>query len=203
MHNQFTIQNLKKLYLREKKSSSEIAKIFNCSANKINYWLSKYGISKRDISEAIYVKKNPQGDPFLIKKPKNIEEAILWGLGLGIYWGEGNKANKGTIRVGNSDPELLKIFIKFLIVFFGIKREDLRFHLHLFSDISVDKAMSFWSKVLNIKKQQFYKPMVSISGSLGTYRKKSIHGVLTVYYGNTKLKNILVEKLEEYKNMPT
>ena len=202
MPNQFTKQKLEKLYTEEKKSSAEIARLLHCSANKINYWLNKYTIPKRDISEAIYSKYHPHGDPFAVQYPQSIQEAILYGLGIGIYWGEGNKANKNTIRVGNSDPALIRVFIRFLIKFFGIKIQDLRFHLHLFTDVDIQEATRFWSKALGIQKRQFYKPMVSISGSMGTYRKKSAYGVLTVYYANVKLRNILIKKLEEYAHTP-
>lgn len=145
------------------------------------------------------MKHHPKGDPFKIYHPKNITEAKLFGLGIGIYWGEGNKANKNTIRVGNSDPALLRIFIRFLTKFFGVKKEDLKFHLHLFSDISTDQAMHFWSVELKIKKRQFYKPMISRSGSLGNYRQKSKYGVLTLYYGNIKLRNIIINNLKQYQ----
>ncbi|MBI2637211.1 MAG: hypothetical protein HYW81_03405, partial [Parcubacteria group bacterium] len=176
MSNQLKKQKLERLYLKENKSSAEIARFLDCSPSKINYWLNKHRIPKRNISEAIYRKYHPRGDPFAIYHPRTIHEAMLYGLGIGIYWGEGNKANHNTIRVGNSDPALLKAFIYFLIKFFGIKKEDLRFHLHLFTDIDIQEAISFWSKTLGIQKEQFYKPMVSVSGSMGTYRKKSKYG---------------------------
>lgn len=195
MSNKVSSRSLREFYIKKKKSAVEIAKIFQCSPNKINYWLQKHGIPKRKISDAIYIKHHPKGDPFKISNPKTLEEAKLYGLGIGIYWGEGNKANKNTIRVGNTDPALLRIFIKFLIKFFDIGKEDLKFHLHLFSDIDVNQAMHFWLRELGIKKSQFYKPMISKSGSLGTYRQKSKYGVLTVYYGNIKLRNILVNTI--------
>lgn len=198
MPNQITKSSLIKFYIRQKKSAVEIAKVFQCSPNRINYWLAKYTISKRDISEAIYSKHHPHGDPFKIYHPKTLKEAILFGLGVGIYWGEGNKANKNTIRVGNSDPKLLNVFIKFLQTFFKIKKKDLKFHLHIFTDINKNEALRYWSKQLKIRETQFYKPMVSISGSLGTYRQKSKYGVLTLYYANTKLKNILMNHILKY-----
>jgi hypothetical protein len=94
----------------------------------------------------------------------------------------------------------LKIFIAFLIRFFGIKKEDLRFHLHIFTDIKIDDAKRYWIKELNIKEKQIYKPFVSITGSIGTYRRKSEYGVMTVYYGNTKLRNKLVHLIEKQIN---
>lgn len=198
MSRKITSQNLRKFYIKQKKSAVEIAKIFRCSPNRINYWLAKYAISKRDISEAIYSKHHPRGDPFKIYRAKTLTEAMLFGLGVGIYWGEGNKANKNTIRVGNSDPKLLNVFIKFLCTFFKIKKKELKFHLHIFTDINKKEALQYWSKQLKIKESQFYKPMVSKSGSLGTYRQKSKYGVLTVYYANIKLKNILMNHITNY-----
>ena len=193
---------LKELYKDKKKSAKEIAKILHCSEHKINYWLEKHVIWKRSISEAIYVPKNPNGDPFNFTPPKNAEEAQLFGLGIGLYWGEGNKANKNIVKLGNSDPELLKVFIKFLTTFFKINGRSLKFHLHLFSDINVEEATSHWAKELNVRRSQFYKPTITQTGKLGTYRKKSTYGVLTLYFANTKLRNIMVELLsKQYKPM--
>lgn len=190
-----TGKKLRKLYITEKKSVADIAKIFRCSQRGIDYWFKKYNIEKRTISEAIYVKNHPKGDPFKVIFPKNIEEAKLFGLGIGLYWGEGNKANKNTVKLGNSDPALLREFIRFLTTFFNINKKDLRFHLHTFTDIDLDEANKYWIKELKIRKEQFYKPTITITGKLGTYRKKSKYGVLTVYYANTKLRNILVNLL--------
>lgn len=190
-----TEEKLRELYFIQKKSVADIAKIFRCSERGINYWFKKYCIPKRTISEAIYLKNNPDGDPFKSVCPKNIEEAKLFGMGVGLYWGEGNKANKNTVKLGNSDPALMRVFIDFLVKFFTIDKEDLKFHLHTFTDIDLKEAQGYWMRELNINKNQFYNPTITITGKLGTYRKKSRYGVLTVYYANTKLRNILVNLL--------
>ena len=193
--NTILVSKIKKLYLIQNKSVSVIAKKMGCSENKVNYWLSKENVKKRSISEAIYIKHNPKGDPFKFIPPVNSEEAKLFGMGLGLYWGEGTKANKSTVRLGNSDAELLNVFIKFLITFFKIRKKDLRFHLHIFTDIDMDEAYKYWIKKLKVKKEQFYKPIVTKTGKLGTYRKKSKYGVVTVYYCNKKLRDLLVNSL--------
>lgn len=193
--NKTVITKIKKLYLNQNKSVSFIAKNFGCSENKINYWLSKENVKKRSISEAIYIKHNPKGDPFKFEPPINSEEAKLFGMGLGLYWGEGTKANKYAVRLGNSDPELLNVFMRFLIKFFKVKKKDLRFHMHIFTDINTDEALEYWIKKLRVKKEQFYKPIITKTGKLGTYRKKSKYGVVTVYYCNKKLRDLLVNNL--------
>ena len=104
-------KKLAKLYLEQNKSAQDIADIFKCSLNKIWYWMGKYKIKPRTISEAIYRKNNPNGDPFKIKYPSTLKEAMLFGFGLGLYWGEGTKANKFAVRLGNTDSKLIKKFI--------------------------------------------------------------------------------------------
>ncbi|MEK7181157.1 MAG: hypothetical protein AAB738_02365 [Patescibacteria group bacterium] len=188
-----TREILENLYKKENKSVPEIAKKLNCSEHKINYWLGKHNIIKRTISEAIYLKYNPDGDPFKFTPPKTSQDYQLFGLGIGLYWGEGNKANKNVVKISNSDPELLKVFIKFLIRFFSIKKEDMRFHLHVFTDIDLEKAKRFWMGELGIKREQIYKPTITQTGKLGTYRNKSQFGVLSLYYANTKLRNLIVQ----------
>lgn len=116
-------------------------------------------------------------------------------MGLGLYWGEGTKAAKNSIRLGNTDPRLIFRFIEFLVSFFAISKTDLRFGLQIFTDINPRTALDFWVKELKINRKQFYKITVTKSRSLGTYRQKSQFGVLTVYYLNKKARDILVGSL--------
>lgn len=167
----------------------------SCSTNKVVYWLSKLNIPKRSISEAIYVKNNPKGDPFLLKDFKLSNNSFLMGLGLGLYWGEGTKANKHSVRLGNTDPDLINKFIEFLIKICGVNKNNLRFGLQTFTDIDSDTALNFWINKIKVKKEQFYKITSTKSNSIGTYKNKSVYGVLTVYYNNKKLRDILLDML--------
>ena len=186
--------SLKNLYLNKKKSSAEIADIFRCSEHKINYWIKKFGIPKRSMSDAMYAKYNPDGDPFKIKNVATVEDAELFGLGLGLYWGEGNKKSKNSIRLGNTDPRIIKTFLRFLINIFRIKKEKLRFGLQIFDDMNKKEMLKFWTnqlKEFNMSREQFFKVIITPSRSLGTYKEKSKFGVMTVHFCNTKLKNLI------------
>ena len=85
--------------------------------------------------------------------------------------------------------------MEFLVRLFKIEKDDFRFGLQIFSDIKMGEALDFWTKKLKIKRKQIYKPIITKSGSLGTYRKKSRYGVMTILYNNTKLRNLLVNML--------
>jgi len=183
---------LLKHYVEGGSSMSDIASQLGCSVNKVVYWMDTHGIERRSISEAAYQKHNPHGDPFKLKPVLTLDDAQLLGMGIGLYWGEGTKSNRHSIRLGNTDPALLNTFIKFLTELFGVKKADMRFGLQIFSDIDPQEALEYWTSELKVKPSQFYKIIVTISGSLGTYRKKSLYGVLTVHYHNKKLRDLVV-----------
>lgn len=193
---EITSDFLVEYYINKRQSTAQIAKYVRCSQNKINYWLAKYEIKKRNISDAIYELKNPLGDPFQIKKPRTLKQGILFGLGLGIYWGEGLKRGKGAVRLTNTDPRMVKKFILFLEKFCGIDRNKLRFSIQIFSDISKEKSIDYWMKELDVKKEQFYKTIISQVRGEGTYKYKSEYGVIIVYFNNIKLKKIILKMIE-------
>ena len=189
-------KRLELLYNEKKFSVHDISKISGYSENKINYWLKKYNIKKRSISDAVYIKRNPLGDPFLAQTPKTMEQAFLFGMGLGLYWGEGTKSNKVSLRLGNTNSRLIKKFIEFLHGIYSIRKEKLKFGLQVFNDSDPNSALRYWQHELGIPLTQFQKVIISPSRGLGNYKKKNKNGVLTVYYHNRKLRNIICNELE-------
>ncbi len=183
-------KHFKKLY-KSGLSQKEIAEKTRLSYKQVIYWMQKYKIPRRSRSEATYVKRNPNGDPFKIKKKLTKTEAELRGMGLGLYWGEGTKSDKHSIRLGNTDPRLVNKFIEFLIKICGVQKKKLKFWLQIFSDINPKKALEFWCKALKVNSNQFGKVIVTPSRGKGTYGRKIQHGVVTLYFCNKKLRDIL------------
>ncbi|MFZ2555685.1 MAG: hypothetical protein WAZ27_02855 [Minisyncoccia bacterium] len=184
-------------YINQKKSAKDIAKLYDCSEHKVNYWLGKYKIPKRSISEAIYIKSNPGGDPFSFRSPSSREKIFLYGLGMGLYWGEGTKKNKHAVRLGNSDPSLVKAFMQFLVHCYGIPEKKFRFWLQVFSDMPPEVTVRFWCRSLGVSRSQFGKVTVTPRRGVGTYREKTKYGVVSVYVANVKLRNLLCLHLEK------
>lgn len=196
-----SFEKLKNLYTKKHLSAFEIARIFNCSENKINYWLRNYNIQKRNISDAIYLKHNPNGDPFKVKNRFNKKELELKGLGLGIYWGEGDKSSNNTsVRLSNTDPFLIKKFREFLRKIYQVKEEKFSYGLILFNDIKKSKAVNFWKKHLGIKRKQLGKITIIPPQGKGTYKKKSKYGVLVIIFTNKKLKEQILGEIKEMYN---
>ena len=181
---------LRTLYIDKKQSLTQIATKTKSSINRVVYWMDRHGIKRRSIGEAVYVRCHPRGDPFLFSKPKSSKEALLFGMGLGLYWGEGTKANLSSVRLGNTDPKLIRTFMNFLMQRFRVKRKDFRFSLQIFSDIKEKGAKRFWIQALGVRPDQFTKSTLSPSQSQGTYKRRSKHGVATLYYHNKKLRDL-------------
>ncbi len=196
---------LYKLYAEDQQSANQIAKKLDCSPTKVNYWLAKHSIQKRSISDSVYIKSNPTGDPFIEFKRKSNADWFIYGLGLGLFWGEGNKVNKNSIRLGNTDPGLIKMFLMFLKHCYNIDEHKLRFGLQIFSDVDPQVAKKFWVTELGVPESSFQKIVVTPSRSAGTYRYKNQEGVLTIYFSNTKLRGIIVDAITELQNdrLPT
>lgn len=189
------------LYVDKKLSSLEIAKLLDCSTSQVNYWLGKYAISKRSISEAVYQLKNPSGDPFKFNSPVKAKDYFLFGLGLGLFWGEGSKRNMHAVRLSNSDPALVKKFIDFLVNIYQIDRKKLKFQLQIYGDLNTNKMISFWAKYLSVKNTQFFKTIILEKRGQGTYLKKMKSGVIILHFGNTKLRNLICSQIANIENL--
>ena len=183
-------------YIDKGKSAAEIADKLDCSAGKVNYWLSKYGIPKRNLSQSQYLKQNPNGNPYKLKKINSKQDWFLYGLGLGLWWGEGNKVSKSAIRLGNTDADLINYFLLFLREIYQVDESRLRFGLQIFSDINPRKAKTFWCKELNVHENKFQKIVVSKPVNKGTYRRKCEYGVLTIYFSNTKIRDNIYDAIQ-------
>ncbi len=193
---------LRKEYVVKQKSVHEIALKLACSDNKVTYWLQKYKIERRTISEAMYTKRNPKGDPFKFSAPKNNKQWFLYGLGLGLFWGEGNKVNKNSVRLGNTDPDLIKLFLQFLTEMYQIDTLKLSFGIQIFSDVSKAESRKFWQKKLQFPGTSFRKVIITKSNKKGSYRHKNQYGVLTVYFHNTKLRDSILSAISALRGKP-
>jgi len=194
-----TYNDLERLY-NSGKSMFEISQIYGCSPNKVVYWMRKYNISRRSRSDSAYVKQNPLGDPFKIKTRLAKADAFLYGLGLGIFWGEGSKSPQiSSLRVANTDPDLIRTFRDFLVTIYGLSEKRFSYSIVCFNDIGPDVARAYWASQLKILPERFGKiTTIPVQGK-GTYRKKSQYGVCTIQGNNVKLQKLVFEQIDKIR----
>jgi len=188
---------IERLYWDKKLTIQEIA-----AKTDIPFWslynlMNKYGIKRRDRSEAIYNynKTKPQ---FEIKPNLFEGEEKLKIAGVMLYWAEGTlKGN--TVDFANSNPYMAQIFLKFLRDICGISEERLRIYLYAYDNQSVTKLRKYWSNILNIPINQFTKPYIR-KGNPNLNKRELPYGLVHIRYNDKKLLKLIGSWIEEYKN---
>jgi len=181
------------------KSYSQIKAKLIVSKSTLSSWLRVYPLSSGRISELrlnsfqrIERYRNTMSkkrDEALDRVYEQVEKGIgsltrrdLLIGGIFLYWGEGSKSSDCLTSVSNTDPNVLKFFIKWLSLF-EIKKKDLRIKLHLYKDMDISKELAFWKKELKLPISCFQKPYIKNSCLSGiTYKNGFGHGTCNVIF---------------------
>lgn len=116
---------------------------------------------------------------------KIYKDTPLFISGVMIYWGEGDKVSKNNFRISNSDPSLVRLFVRFLLEICNVKREKIRASLLIYPDIIEKEAKDYWIQNSGLKYDQFTKSIV-IKGRHKTKRLPG--GVCIIVVSSTYLK---------------
>ncbi len=193
------IDEIERLY-KNGNSAAEIGDELGISWRKVIYLMEKHNIRRRSRSEASYRKLNPEGNPFRIKRKLTRDEERLKTLALGLYLSEGTKSNSISVRLSNSDPHLVNIFLKFLKNICGVKTQKIKIWITLHSAISATEAKLYWGQRLNISLSRFSETVIVNHRGNGLFRKKSLYGTVTVCVHNMKLRRILQDWIDKIVN---
>lgn len=186
-------------------SYNQIKKTLNVSKSTLSGWLKDYPLSKerirelRDWNEQRIEKyretRRKQKEERLNKIyreqnkkifPLNSRELFLAGLFL--YWGEGTKSANARINISNTDPVMIEFFIYWCKKSLSVPVNKFRVYLHLYSDMDAEKELQYWSKMLNISRNQFTKPYIKNSLRSNINHKGSFgHGTCNVSVGGARL----------------
>lgn len=121
-----------------------------------------------------------------VKDFNRLKSNQLFLIGVAIYWGEGDKTNKGKVGVINSDVNLLKLIAGFYRKILKIPEEKLRAGLFIYEDIDKEKAIEYWSSKLDLNKEQFIKTQVLPSRSHRT-KSKVEYGMCNIYFSSIEI----------------
>jgi hypothetical protein len=196
----------KALVLRKQgKSYSQIKKILGLSKSTLSCWLRNYPLSKQRIRElrdwneqriercreTKQKKKEIRLNTFYQQQKKiifPINQREFYLAGLFLYWGEGAKTKTTILSLSNTDPSIIKFFIRWLIKILEVPKEEIKIHLHLYRDMDIKREIEFWRKNLNISVGQFTKPYIKKSSYKSINHKGTFgHGTCNASFGNARL----------------
>lgn len=195
------------------RSYSQIKAELGLSKSTLSLWLRQYPLSKdkirllRDVNE-VRIERYRQTmqrkrDAKLLdyyNEGKNLllpfSKKELFIAGLFLYWGEGGKTLKHTVSINNTDPAVIKFAIYWMVESLNIPKEKIQVYLHLYSDMVSEQETEYWSKELNMPKQQFAKPYVKESKRADLDQKGFGHGTCGVRVYNTVIKEKILMTIQ-------
>lgn len=99
-----------------------------------------------------------------------------------LYLGEGSKTQRGSLMFGNSDPQIIGLFMELLRDCYDINESKFRCTLQARADQNIKALERFWSKITKIPLKQFYKARID-PRTIGKISKKpNYKGVCRIDY---------------------
>ncbi len=83
----------------------------------------------------------------------------LWMVGMGLWLGEGSKTVE-QIRLANSDPEVIKLWLRWLREVCNLNDENITVRMHLYKDSNHEVCASYWQTVTQLSACSFRKTQV-------------------------------------------
>lgn len=159
-------------------SYSEILKEVPVAKSTLSEWLYSIGLSKKqkqrltekklasalrgaqrkkrqrvELTERIYREAE--------KEIKGIMERELWLMGIMLYWAEGSKEKENNIGAGvkftNSDPFMVKLFLKWLSEILKIDKERIKAEIYIHENHKnrINEVINYWSRQIEMPKTSF------------------------------------------------
>jgi transcriptional regulator with XRE-family HTH domain len=210
----------KAIELRKKGMSySQIKNEFGISKSTLSGWLFDMPLSEDKIRKLrdfnpmriercrnTKMKKRENRLSLVYKKVSEdigkINKRELFLVGLFLYWGEGSKTSKYTTAFTNTDPMMVKFFIRWVTECLGVKKTNLDILLHLYKDMNIKDSTDFWVKELKIPVSQFKKPYIKDSKLSGlTYKSGFGKGTCNVRIYNRDVKEYITQALKYLRDI--
>ena len=209
----------KAIELRKKGLSyGQIKDKLGISKGTLSTWLRDYPLSKERIRELrdnnpirieryISTMKNKREEKLsaafekVKKEIGKISRRELFVAGFFLYWAEGGKTNRNALTFTNTDPAMLRIYIRWLEIL-GVKKEKLKFKLHLYKDMKEYSEIKFWSNELEVSNSQFRKTWIKDSNMSDlTYKNNFGHGTCNIILHNTEMTTYILMGIKLIANV--
>lgn len=196
---------------------SEIKKRLNVSKSTLSVWLRDMPLGLERINELRA--KSPKRieryrDTMRAKREKRLNgvhtqvkkdigklsgrEFLIAGLFL--YWGEGGKTQRYSISLSNTDPSMIRFYLRWLGVL-GVPLSKVTVRLHLYSDMDIKKEIAFWIIESGLVREQFKKPYIKQSQYSYVSERGFGHGTCNIIVNDRDTTEYVLESLKVIAKM--
>lgn len=185
-------------------SVKDIARLLSVSPSSVSRWCADVVLTPRQQARltakrraagiaalAPWIEKNRQSKIADVKHQKHVgisdigtvSKRDLYMLGLGLYWGEGYKRGSDECGFTNSDPEIIRVILRWFGEIYGIERRDIIARVTINSRHAgrASRIMNEWSALTGIPLEQFTTPsFITTYSSVPTRDTATYRGTLRI-----------------------
>jgi hypothetical protein len=127
---------------------------------------------------------------------------LLYIAGVMLYWAEGDKSSRNAARISNSDPEVLKLFMRFLRDCLDVPDERVSVTCNLFAD-HLDRQVEieeFWLDELGLPRERLCKSFVNVYSKYSQKKRqnKLPYGTTRITVHSTRVVQSIFGAIQEY-----
>ena len=211
-----TDKNKAVLLRKQGRSYNEICDELGMSKSTLSNWFKGMDFSedirknlveesKRTSADRLKILNKVRGDSLRVTYEIAEAEALkemekykydpLFIAGVSLYWGEGDKLSRNQVRLTNTDPKMIEIFLMFLTSVCEVPQEKIKLALFIYHNLDEATCKAYWGSITGLT--VFHKTQVLPSRHK---TKRLPYGVCTVVVSNTCLKkkmNLWIDRLNE------
>lgn len=120
------------------------------------------------------------------KKLFPLSEKELFIAGLFLFWGEGNK-QRGRVIISNTNPLIMQFSKYWMTKILKVPPKKLTVRLHLYTDMDIEENIGYWSRLLNLPRNQFKQSYIKKTNRSGITYKGYGHGTCNLMCFDTNL----------------
>lgn len=179
-------------------SYSQIKKNLEVSKSTLSLWLRDYPLPEerlrelRDHSDQRIERfrttmrrkreerlKKTYDEQLKLILPLNERDLLIAGFFL--YWGEGTKHSMNTLVLANTDPAMIRLYVRWLTISLKVPKERIKVKLQLYGDMDREKEFAYWSNVTGVSLSQFRVPQIKVAYSTRiNYKGRFGHGTCDI-----------------------
>lgn len=190
-----------RLYHEEKLSTIKIADKLGVTEWVVLNFMRRKSIPRRSFQEANQIVFANKPLSFSLRKHLSEKDQKLKAAGIFLYWGEGAQlqGKNSGVDFANNNPEMIKVFLKFLRRICGINESRLRVFMYCYTDQNIENLLKYWHNITSIPLHQFTKPYVR--KDFQQNGRKMQYGLIHIRYADKKLLVQIDSWIKEYTNL--
>ena len=198
------LEIVKKLYYTQGLTAQKVGESLGTTSSVVYKFMKRKRLPRRAIQESNRIRFEKTPLSFKIKTDLNLREEHLKIAGIMLYWAEGShkepdksKRPNWTVEFSNSDPVMIRFFLRFLRETCGVEEKRLRIHIYCYADQNLKSLQRFWIRTTRVPFSQFTKPYIR-EDTKKKYGRETKYGTIHIRYSDKRLLQQIRQWIKEY-----